>query len=328
MINTLLLILSLGTSLPADSLRTETIEGKTYIIHRVEKKETLFSISKRYGVAMSLVVEANKGSDSGIEAGEELRVPYAGTARIKTKDGIIHTVGERQTLYSIAKQYGVTVDDLKAWNKINEKDFKPGMKLVVREKPKPEVTPAPVSTVTPAETAAPLPRPAGGEVHMVADKETLFAISRKYKVSVNDLIKWNNLKSNDLKSGQKIFVSDPGTAASATTVVQSPRAAAPAQDPNTVRIKPVQSDEVKENGLLAVMPGTGENRKYLGYHRSIKPGTVLRVRNTATQKEIFVRIIGTLPVGESADVVLRVTRVAADKLGGEEKIPVELVYFP
>ncbi|MFM7328654.1 MAG: LysM peptidoglycan-binding domain-containing protein [Bacteroidota bacterium] len=325
MMNTLLLILTLGTSLPADSLRTEIIEGKTYIIHRVEKKETLFSISKRYGVAMALVVDANKGSDSGIEAGEELRVPYAGAARTRTKDGIIHTVGERQTLYSIAKQYGVTVDDLKAWNKINEQDFKPGVKLVIRDKPKPEVTPGPV---TPVETVAPLPKPAGGDVHTVAEKETLFAISRKYKVAVNDLIKWNNLKSNDLKSGQKIFVSDPGSAAITNAPVQSAKSASPVSDPNTVRIKPVQSDEVHENGLAAVMPGTGENRKYLGYHRSIKPGTVLRVRNTATQKEIFVRIIGTLPAGESADVVLRITRIAADKLGTEEKIPVELVYFP
>lgn len=325
MMNTLLLILTLGTSHPADSLRMETIEGKTYIIHRVEKKETLFSISKRYGVAMSLVVEANKGSDSGIEAGEELRVPYAGVSRTKTKDGIIHTVGERQTLYSIAKQYGVSVEDLKSWNKIDEKDFKPGMRLMIREKPKPEVAPSPS---TPDEKVAPLPSPAGGEIHTVAEKETLFAISRKYKVAVNDLIKWNNLKSNDLKSGQRIFVSDPGAAPAANPPAQSPRPSAQPQDPNTVRIKPVQSEEVHENGLAAVMPGTGENRKYLGYHRSIKPGTVLRVRNTATQKEIFVRIIGTLPAGESSDVVLRITRIAADKLGGEEKIPVELVYFP
>ena len=325
--NTLLLILTLGASLPADSLRMETIEGKTYIIHRVEKKETLFSISKRYGVAMSLVVEANKGSDSGIEAGEELRVPYAGNNRTRTKDGIIHTVGERQTLYSIAKQYGVTVDDIKAWNKIDEKDFKPGTRLVIREKSKAEPAPAPKPIAT-TESVTPLPRPAGGDTHIVADKETLFAISRKYKVAVNELIRWNNLKSNDLKAGQKLFVSDPGTAPSIESPVQSSRPATTAQDPNTIRIRPVQSDEVRETGFAAVMPGTTENRKYLGYHRSIKQGTVLRVRNTATQKEIFVRIIGTLPAGEPAEVVLRITRVAADKLGGDEKIPVEIVYFP
>ncbi len=323
--NTLLLILTLGATVPADSLRTETIDGKTYIIHRVEKKETLFSISKRYGVAISLVVDANKGSDSGIEAGEELRVPYAGTNRTRTKDGIIHTVGERQTLYSIARQYGVTVDDIKAWNKVDEKDFKPGTRLVIREKGKAEPSPSPAPTT---EVVAPLPRPAGGEVHTVAEKETLFAISRKYKVAVNDLIRWNNLKSNDLKSGQKLFVSDPGTAPSVETPVQSSRPTTTVQDPNTVRIRPVQSDEVRESGFAAVMPGTMENRKYLGYHRSIKAGTVLRVRNTATQKEIFVRIIGALPAGEPADVLIRVTRVAADKLGGDEKIPVEIVYFP
>jgi len=322
--NTLLLILTLGASLPADSLRTETIDGRTYIIHRVEKKETLFAISKRYGVAVSVVVNANKGADSGIEAGEELKIPYAGNNRTRTKEGVVHTVGEKQTLYSIARQYGVTVDDLKKWNSIDEKDVKPGVKLTIKEKPE-----------NAGEPVTPLPQPAGGEIHTVAEKETLYAISRKYKVAVNDIIRWNNLKTSELRSGQKIFVSDPGGAAVPAPVssTQPERSAQPSrsstpQDPNTVRISPVQTEEIHEKGFAATMPGTEGNRKYLGYHRTVKPGTVLRVRNTSTQKEIFVRIIGTIPAGDSPDVLIRISKVAADKLGSEERMPVELVYFP
>ena len=197
-------------------------------------------------------------------------------------------------------------------------------KLTIREKPAPEV-----------EAPAPLPRPVGGITHTVADKETLFAISKKYKVAVNDIIRWNNLKSSELRSGQRIFVSDPGdaTVAAPAPAKEADRNTPPARnaapaDPNTVRINPVQNDEVHEKGFALVMPGTEGNRKYLGYHRSVKPGTVLRIKNTSSQKEIFVRILGPLPASDPSDVLIRVSKIAADKLGGEDRMPVELVYFP
>jgi LysM repeat protein len=42
--------------------------------------------------------------------------------------------------------------------------------------------------------------------HTVQPKETLFAISRKYEVSVDDIIKWNELQSNDLRTGQQLRI--------------------------------------------------------------------------------------------------------------------------
>ena len=77
MIATLLTFIGVTfSSLFSDSLRTETIDGKNYIIHQVEKKETLFSIGKRYGVEIGQVVQSNPGADSGIDAGQILKIPY------------------------------------------------------------------------------------------------------------------------------------------------------------------------------------------------------------------------------------------------------------
>src|SRR6185436_18862083 len=107
MIATILLVLT--SYVKADSIRTEVIDGKTYIIHRVEQKETLFAISRSYGVALVAIVESNPSASSGLEAGQLVKVPYTPNNRTRTAQGTIHRVGQKETLYSISKQYGVTV---------------------------------------------------------------------------------------------------------------------------------------------------------------------------------------------------------------------------
>jgi rare lipoprotein A (peptidoglycan hydrolase) len=80
--------------------------------------------------------------------------------------------------------------------------------------------------------------------------------------------------------------------------------------------------------MVMVLDGTDGNRKYLANHRTVKIGTILRVKNNVSQREVFVRVIGNLPNTEPNDVVLRVSKSAFDKLaGGEGKFPVEVIYF-
>src|SRR5262245_57992224 len=79
--------------LPPDSLRMETINGKAYVVHQVSEKETLYSISKRYGSTVAEVLEQNPTADGGIEIGQILKVPYApkpkGPAPVQTANGLI-----------------------------------------------------------------------------------------------------------------------------------------------------------------------------------------------------------------------------------------------
>jgi LysM repeat protein len=292
-----------------DSLRLEKIDGKSFVIHQVEQRETLFSISRRYGVAMSLVVEANPGSDSGLELGQILKVPYSGHARTQTKDGILHKVSEKQTLYSLSKQYGVTVDELKAWNNIQEKDFKVGMTLLIRNK----------KADQPDEINEPVPE---SKIHIVTEKQTLYAISKIYGVSIAEIIRWNELKSNDLKTGQKLTIISPDQ----KSVVTQPSIPV-TEKSESIRIRPAENDELHEKGFAAMLAGDEEPRKYLGYHRTIKAGNVIRVRNLINQQEIFVRVVGPLPAGESQDIIIRLSKAASERIGLQDKTQVEVMYF-
>jgi LysM repeat protein len=336
------ILISIASFTPADSLRTEVINGKTFIIHRVETKETLFSISRKYGVALLSVVENNPGADSGLDIGQEIKVPYSANNRSKTKEGTIHRVGQKETLYSIAKQYGVAVDDLKSWNNLSNAGLKLGQELLIKDKN------TDVKVVDTRQPETKLPETKIESRHTVAAGETMYAIARKYGVTVSQIKDWNRLGTNDLKPGQEIVVADPSK--QSMTVNQSGQLAqvkteqrnvviANEQPPvvssennnrsNVVPVTPVVvgTDETRESGMATILDGTEGNRKYLAHHRTVRPGTIIRVKNNITRKEVFVRVIGNLPSNESPDVLLRLSKSAYDKLGGDGKFAVEVTYF-
>lgn len=272
MVTTLLLniLLSIGPSpvsaASMDSLRLEKIDGKTFIIHRVESKETLFAISRRYKVSVAGIQQANPGSESGIDAGKLLRIPYSGAFTSVSASRSV--VSESQSESS------------------------------------------------------------GAVYHTVQPGETLFAISRQYKVAVSDIIRWNNLASSEVKAGQRLVVSrysaEPKAVAEANREIP---VETPKQPQTTsVKITPVSDNEKKETGAAILMEGSQESRKYLALHRTIPYGTIVRIRNRDTQQDIFVRIVGT-PGDAESDVILRISKAAMTRLGGTDRIPVELFYF-
>jgi LysM repeat protein len=350
MINVILLTLSSfmpGVS-ALDSIRLEVIDGKTYIIHRVEQKETLFSISRKYGVALIAVVESNPSASSGMEIGALIKVPYTPNNRTKTSEGIIHRVGAKETLYSISKQYGVTIDEIKSWNNLTSNGLNLGQELLIKNKVPEKGTSATGSTSTTTSASTPPVNTSSQQTHTVVAQETMYAISRKYGITVQQIKDWNGLTTNDLKPGQVIQVSPPTSGNSTTVAVIKPDSGqkpeslktpdnsnqSTVNQPSTTRLNTITptesvvgSDEVRETGMALLLEGTEGNRKYLAYHRSVKIGTILRVKNNTTRKEVFVRVIGTLPNTETSDVVLRVSKSALDKLGGDTRFPVEITYF-
>lgn len=101
-----------------------------------------------------------------------------------------HTVKAGETLFHISKQYNVSVQQLRAWNNLSGNELNVGQTLVVGK--------------------------AGGEqqtgnaiTHKVQPRETLFSISKQYRVSISELKRWNNLSGNDLNIGQQLKIYPP-----------------------------------------------------------------------------------------------------------------------
>ncbi len=103
----------------------------TQVIHVVQPGETLFSIAQRYGVEMEVIVEANGLADpNNLRAGQELVIP--GVAVESTPKRQVHVVQPGETLLSIARQYGVTLEALLAANDIQDPNLvQVGQELVI-----------------------------------------------------------------------------------------------------------------------------------------------------------------------------------------------------
>lgn len=311
-----------------DSIGTETINGKIFVIHQVSERETLYAISKRYNVTINQILEFNPTSDAGLEIGQLLKVPYVPKPK-PLPGSVVHKVAEKETLYSISKLYNVSIDDIKRWNNLSDNALALGQGLAIKA----------TNTATPAFTVPVISEiKSQRTVHSVALKETLFSISRLYGITVQQIKEWNALTSEDLRIGQSLFVSQP-------MYSSEPQAKQPmeaAQNQTQVIVKPIESnpvitisesvkdkDEVKESGLAELIEGTDGNRKYLALHRTVAVGTILKVRNEMNNREVFVRVVGKLPETAMTDkLLIKISKSAYDRLGAiDPRFRVEVVYY-
>ncbi len=302
-----------GLAAPADSLRIETINGKQFIIHQVDPKETLYSISRRYGVSVAMIIEQNPTADSGLAVGQQLKVPYVPKGNPE-KGTVLHKVVAKETLFSIAKQYNLNIDDLKSWNNLKDNSISIGQELIVSKK----IIQPVVKTIDPRKLRG---------THTVTAKETLFSISKMYGASVQQLKEWNKLSTDEVKPGQMLFVLPPVTNFD-TFKAEVKRTETPKTTNQEMKISEtvIGSDEVHERGEAALMDGTDGNRKYLAQHKTVKAGTIMKVRSEATNREVFVRVIG--PLNEDDSTVIKISKSAFDRLGAvDPKFRVEVVYY-
>jgi LysM repeat protein len=333
----------LNPAISTDSLRLETVNGKSFVIHQVGERETLYGISRRYGATIPSILEFNPTADGGLEVGTILKVPYVPKSKTQTAAGLVHTVAPKETLFSISKLYNVTIDDLKTWNNLKDYTLSTGQQLVVKKQ---NTALATQSVVKPEEIKTATMSPSGRTTHVVAQGETLYSLARQYNVSVQQIKDWNALGSSELKIGQTVVIASAVSAVATTTappmaVVTKPQEIPPlVTKPTTPVFVPTENtieisesvagtDEIKETGIAELIDGTEGNRKYMAMHRSAPVGTILKVRNELNNREVFVRVVGSLPATSVNDkIVIKISKSAYDRLGAiDPKFRAEVTYY-
>jgi LysM repeat protein len=305
----------------ADSIGIEKIAGKIYVLHEVEEKETLYSISKRYKVSIDDIVGANPAAEFGLDIGVILKVPVT-SGLTDDKGRITHEVLPGQTLYSISRQYNVAPEDIKKWNRISTNLLDIGQKLVIvpPEKPMEEDTSENVSGE-------------GYVYHQVAEGETLYSLARQYDVPLETLREWNDLNVNDIAIGDSLIVEKAITKDGSSNKDPDETAASGviyAESGLPMARENINFDEVVERGLAEVIEGSSSNSKYLALHRTAETGTIMRVRNEMNGQEVFVRIIGKLPdTGANRNILLKISRAAYEQLGAiDARFRVTISFIP
>lgn len=142
--------------------------NESFLSHTVEKKETLYAISKKYDVDINLIIAANPGCDKGLSKGQELRIPIKKSTAIETpaKQGEFeypkHTVVAGETLYGISRSYNVSVDAIKMVNPGLSDALKEGQVILIPSRALPINHSVEKPTETPKESK-PLPIVGGGK---------------------------------------------------------------------------------------------------------------------------------------------------------------------
>lgn len=223
MIRTLLVTLMMAVSITAfgqqtipatvkvqKSTQKVKIGSKFYYIHIVQKGETLFSISKAYGVSQADIATENPDIYQGLKSDQALKIPAllikAEDLKGVTEDAdfIYHIVRKGETLSSIARFYEVSVAVLTKSNVEVENGVQESQVVVIPKKEVPvqllrQDTIAKPAVVQPTDTADVI----SGNflLHVVKAKETFYSLSKRYSVNLDTLIRQNAEAQGILKVG-------------------------------------------------------------------------------------------------------------------------------
>src|SRR5699024_5535560 len=179
--------------------------------HTVRSGEYLQGIAAAYGVTAEELRAWNGLSSDMIYVGDVLVVDgsSSGTVVSNSSAAGTHVVQNGDVLYNLAIRYGVTVDDLMAWNGLTSDWLNVGDTLVVYGN----------ATATGGnyyyDYTAPVSTSSTG-YHTVAPGDTLSGIAAVYGVTEEELWAWNGLSSDWLNVGDQIAVTGYSSGATST----------------------------------------------------------------------------------------------------------------
>ena len=137
--------------------------------HTVVRGDTLYSIARRYGTTVDALMRANRLAGTNIYVGQRLVIPGTSGSPSTPTGQTVYTVVQGDTLYSIARRYGTSVNAIVAANRLSGTAIYTGQRLVIpvtgsqgtmTVTPTWTVTPSTTGTATPTNvTATPTPTP-------------------------------------------------------------------------------------------------------------------------------------------------------------------------
>ena len=142
---------------------------------------------------------------------------------------------------------------------------------------------------------------------------------------MDELVEWNGLANSNLSIGQELIVKFGE--AQIKDGMARPQLTDKAAQP---RVRQYDFDKISENGLAAMIEGTGGGKMYMALHRTAAVGTLIAVRNEMNDQIVFVRVVGKLPdTGVNDRVIIRISEAAYHNIGAiDPKFRVELNYLP
>ena len=151
--------------------------------YKVKSGDTLYSIAKKYNISVNELKELNNLKNNNITVGQVLKIKSNIPSEEVTEKNY-YIVKSGDTLYSIAKKYNTTVDEIKKLNNLKSDNLSIGMELKIKEEP---------SSTNYID-------------YVVKSGDNLYSIAKKYNTTVDEIKKLNGLTSNLLNIGMTLKI--------------------------------------------------------------------------------------------------------------------------
>lgn len=153
-------------------------------IYIVKRGDTLYSIARDNNISVAELKNINNITNNTIYVGQELYLKNKIVEEEPSENDDIYVVKKGDTLYSISKKLNISINTLKALNKLNTNEIYVGQQLILCNDKNTEEY----------------------DVYTVKKGDSLWSISKKYDISVKELIELNNLNNLTLQINQKLKV--------------------------------------------------------------------------------------------------------------------------
>ncbi len=293
-----------------DSIGIKVKNGKTYVIHKVEKGDGLYSLSKQYNISLKSIIEENPGSDKVIVIDQLIWIPtgkvavmeekvvkdyFSNAGNIKDNPQVqdkteettevstfakYHKVTSGQTLYSISLLYNTSVEMIKTLNSLKDNELSEGQKLLVQDG----------------------------------------------KAVKTDIIKGDDVVETDYENMKKEMdknYEDVGFKSGVKTKVNKE------SDGYTIKIEKLVEyniEKIEETGTCLIGADKIPSDKNFALHFNALIGTVVMVTNPQTKSTVFVKVIGNFEKGEKSSQIIKLSSTTAEQIGVKSKDPIMLSY--
>ena len=349
---TLILLVFTVLQLQAQSLMVQQEAGKLYLPHTVQPKENWYSVGRMFNLSPSVIASFNGlKMDKGLSIGQKINIPLneqnlaqgGQPAGDEAFIPLYHTVKEKEGLYRIGQTFNkVSVEQLKAFNKMKTEDVVIGSNLVVGYlKVKKELSPLAGAAVLPPATVASKPAPTTEAPTATTPPAATPKTANPPPVVTNE--PENKAPVAKPVENKPVPVAKPieDKPAPVTKPAEEKPIVPP---PTTVRndvpstegaFASVFNEQSKGNnqttGLAGIFKSTSgwKDGKYYVLMNKVTPGTIVKITSVSTNRVVYAKVLGEIPPGKENDgLLIRISNAASAQLQVAEgaKFDVSLSY--
>ena len=154
--------------------------------YTVKRDDTLWRIARKFGTSVEKLKYANNLSSSIIRPGQRLKIPTKGNVVY-----VKHRIRPGENIYVLAKRYGTSIDEIKRANNLKGSLIIAGKTLSIPQR------------LSYTYAARDVPRKMH---HKIIPGDTLSELALRYRVSVSQIKRWNNMSSTTLIAGRNLVI--------------------------------------------------------------------------------------------------------------------------